>query len=154
MVLALMMAATGIAFLGWGLAHYLYSISPGTPERWAAKFSGVYRIFLNKYYVDELYDLVFVEPTKRLGEFLDWFDRTVIDGIVRGVAQMADWGSAGSTWIEKHVIYAGLNIIGYSNHLAAREGRKLQSGMVHHYAAIIVAGLFLLALIVQLVIQM
>ena len=63
-------------------------------------------------------------------------------------------GSAGSTWIEKHIIYAGLNIIGLGNHLAAREGRKLQSGMVHHYAAIIVAGLFLLALAVQFVIQM
>ena len=109
---------------------------------------------LNKYYVDELYDLLFVEPTKRLGEALDWFDRTILDGLVRGVGSMAEWGSAGSTWIEKHIIYAGLNIIGLGNHLAAREGRKLQSGMVHHYAAIIVAGLFLLALAVQFVIQM
>ncbi|ALA56599.1 NADH-quinone oxidoreductase subunit L [Nitrospira moscoviensis] len=154
LVLTLMMAATGIAFLGWGLAHYLYRISPGTADRWAEKFSGVYRTLLNKYYVDELFDFLFVEPTKRLGEALDWFDRTVVDGIVRGVGRLADWGSAGSTWVEKHVIYAGLNIIGYGNHLAAREGRKLQSGMVHHYAAMIVAGLFLLALVVQIVIQL
>lgn len=154
LILTLMMAATGIAFLGWGLAHYLYSLSLGTADRWAEQFSGVYRTLLNKYYVDELFDLLFVEPTKRLGEALDWFDRTIVDGLVRGVARMADWGSAGSTWVEKHVIYAGLNVIGYSNHLAAREGRKLQSGMVHHYAAIIIAGLFLLAMLVQLVIQM
>ncbi|HSA61749.1 MAG TPA: NADH-quinone oxidoreductase subunit L [Nitrospiraceae bacterium] len=154
LVLTLMMGATGIALLGWALAHYLYSISPGTAERWSERFSGAYTTLLNKYYVDELFDFLFVEPTKRLGEFLDWFDRTIVDGIVRGVGQMADWGSAGSTWIEKHVIYAGLNVIGYSNHLAAREGRKMQSGMVHHYAAIIVAGLFLLALLVQIVIQM
>jgi NADH-quinone oxidoreductase subunit L len=52
------------------------------------------------------------------------------------------------------MIYAGLNVIGYGNHLAAREGRKMQSGMVHHYAAIIVAGLFLLVLVVQLFAQM
>lgn len=154
LVLLLMAAATAIAFLGWGLAHYLYSVSPGTADRWASQFSGAYRTLLNKYYVDELFDALFVEPTKRLGEALDWFDRTVIDGLVRGVASMAEWGSAGSTWIEKHVIYAGLNIIGLGNHLAAREGRKLQSGMVHHYAAMIVAGLFLLALVVQLVMQM
>jgi NADH-quinone oxidoreductase subunit L len=154
LVLLLMAVATGIALVGWGLAHFLYSISPTTADGWAGKFSGAYTTLLNKYYVDELYDLVFVEPTKRLGEFLDWFDRTVVDGLVRGVAQLADWGSAGSTWIEKHLIYAGLNVIGYSNHLAAREGRKMQSGMVHHYAAIIVAGLFLLALVVQIVIQM
>ncbi len=154
LVFLLMGAATAIALIGWGLAHFLYSVSPATADRWAAKFSGAYTTLLNKYYVDELYDFVFVEPTKRLGELLDWFDRTVVDGIVRGIAQLADWGSAGSTWVEKHVIYAGLNAIGYGNHLAAREGRKMQSGMVNHYAAIIVAGLFLLALVVQIVIQM
>ena len=154
LVFLLMGAATAIALIGWGLAHFLYSVSPATADGWAAKFSGVYTTLLNKYYVDELYDFMVVEPLKRWGEMLDWFDRTVVDGIVRGVGQMADWGSAGSTWVEKHVIYAGLNVIGYGNHLAAREGRKMQSGMVHHYAAIIVAGLFLLALVVQLVIQM
>ena len=152
--LLLMGTATGIALLGWGLAHFLYSLSPSTADNWAGKFQGAYNTLLNKYFVDELYDFLFVEPTKRIGEFLDWFDRTVIDGLVNGVAQMAEWGSAGSTWIEKYVVYAGLNVIGFGNHLAARQGRKLQSGMVHHYAAIIIAGLFLLALVVQLILQM
>jgi NADH-quinone oxidoreductase subunit L len=150
----LMGVATGIALLGWGLAHYLYGVSASTPERWAAKFSTIYRTLLNKYYVDELYDLLFVEPTKKLGWLLDWFDRTVIDGIVRAVGQVAELGAAGSTWFEKHVIYGSINIIGYGNHLAARQWRHLQSGMVHHYAAMIVAGLFLLALVIQLVLQL
>ncbi|TKS60216.1 MAG: NADH-quinone oxidoreductase subunit L [Nitrospira sp.] len=154
LVFLLMGAATAIALVGWGLAHVLYSVRPATADGWAAKFSGAYTTLLNKYYVDELYDFLFVEPIKRWGELLDWFDRTVVDGMVRGVGQLADWGSAGSTWFEKHAIYAGLNVIGYGNHLAAREGRKMQSGMVQHYAAIIVAGLFLLALVVQIVIQM
>ncbi len=153
MMLLLMGSATVIALLGWGLAHFLYYVSPLTAEGWAEKFSGAYATLLNKYYVDELYDFIVVEPLKRLGEFLDWFDRTIVDGVVRGVGQMADWGSAGSTWVEKYIVYAGLNIIGYGNHLVAREGRKVQSGMVHHYAALIVAGLFLLALVVQFFIE-
>ena len=154
LVSALMVVATGIAVIGWGLAHYMYQVSTSTADVWAEKFSGAYRTLLNKYYVDELYDFIIVEPMKRLGELLDWFDRTVIDGLVRGVGQLADWGSAGSTWIEKYIVYAGLNVIGYGNHLAAREGRKMQSGMVHHYVALIVAGLFLLALVVQFLVQM
>ena len=154
LVSALMVVATGIAVIGWGLAHYMYQVSTSTADVWAEKFSGAYRTLLNKYYVDELYDFIIVEPMKRLGELLDWFDRTVIDGLVRGVGQLADWGSAGSTWIEKYIVYAGLNVIGYGNHLAAREGRKIQSGMVHHYVALIVAGLFLLALVVQFLVQM
>jgi NADH-quinone oxidoreductase subunit L len=154
LVSALMVVATGIAVIGWGLAHFMYQVSTPTADVWAEKFSGAYRTLLNKYYVDELYDFIIVEPIKRLGDLLDWFDRTVIDGLVRGVGQLADWGSAGSTWIEKYVVYAGLNVIGYGNHLAAREGRKMQSGMVHHYVALIVAGLFLLALVVQFLVQM
>ncbi len=154
MTILLMGVAIAIALMGWGLAHFLYTVSPVTADRWAEKFSGLYRLLLNKYYIDELYDLLFVEPIKRLGMILDWFDRTIIDGVVRGVGHLADWGASGSTWIEKYIVYAGLNVIGYGNHLAAREGRKMQSGMVHHYAAIIVAGLFLLALVVQLVVQM
>jgi NADH-quinone oxidoreductase subunit L len=154
LVSALMVAATGIAVIGWGIAHYVYRVSTPTADVWAEKFSGAYQTLLNKYYVDELYDWVIVEPMKRLGDVLDWFDRTVIDGLVRGVGRLADWGSAGSTWIEKYIVYAGLNVIGYGNHLAAREGRKMQSGMVHHYVALIVAGLFLLALVVQFLVQM
>ncbi|BCA55385.1 NADH-quinone oxidoreductase, membrane subunit L [Nitrospira sp. KM1] len=153
LVLTLMMIATGIAFLGLGLAHYLYSINPGAPERWAASMRGVYTTLLHKYYVDELYDFLFVEPTKKLGLALDWLDRVVIDGIVRAVGHMAELGAAGSTWIEKYVIYGGLNVIGYGNHLVAKQWRQLQSGMVHHYAAIIVAGLFLLAVVIQLIVQ-
>src|SRR5262249_9445371 len=140
LVLTLMMIASGIALVGWGLAHYFYSVNLSLPDRLAAKFHAGYKLLLNKYYVDELYDLVWVEPTKKLGLLLDWFDRNVIDGLVRVVARVADLAAAGSTWMEKYVIYGGLNVIGYGNHLAARQWRQLQSGMVHHYAAIIVAG--------------
>ncbi len=144
LVVSLMGVATVIALAGWGLAHYLYSVRPEAANRWAGKAPAVYTTLLNKYYVDELYDLLFVEPTKKLGQAWDWFDRTIIDGIVRGVGEFTEDSAWLITWIEKHVIYAGLNVIGYSNHLAARVWRKLQSGMVHHYAAIIVAGLFIL----------
>ena len=65
LVLSLMMMASGIAFFGWALAHYLYSMNPGAPDRWAAKVRGVYTTLLNKYYVDELYDLLFVESRKK-----------------------------------------------------------------------------------------
>jgi NADH-quinone oxidoreductase subunit L len=150
LVIGLMVVATVIALAGWGLAHYFYSVQPRTADALAARASGLYTTLLNKYYVDELYDAVFVEPTKRLGQVWDWFDQTVIDGVVRAVGQAAEKGSAASTWIEKHVIYGFLNIVGYANHLLARSWRRLQSGMVHHYAAIIVAGLFILVHLVLL----
>ncbi len=142
--IVLMGVATFIALLGWGVAHYLYSLRPDRSDQWAAKAPRAYTTLLNKYYVDEAYDAAIVEPTKRGGDVLDWVDRTLIDGAVRSVGRLTQAGSSGSTWIEKYVIYGSINVLGYGNHLAAWSWRKLQSGMVHHYAAIIVAGLFLL----------
>ena len=150
LLLGLMAVTIVIALGGWATAHYLYSVVPKAADRLAERSPGAYKTLLNKYYVDELYDSIFVEPCKKLGMLWDWLDRKVIDEIVKGVGRMTDYSSAGVTWTEKHVIYGGLNIIGYANHLAARSWRKLQSGMVHHYAAVIVVGLFLLVHIVIL----
>ncbi len=143
-ILGLMGVATAIALAGWGLAHYLYSVRPEKADQWAASASGAYTTLLNKYYVDELYDWLWVEPTKKLGRAWDWFDRTILDGIIRGIGAGTHLSSAAVVWVENHVIYGGLNVVGYANHLAARAWRKLQTGMVHHYAAIIIAGLFIL----------
>lgn len=143
-LIGLMSVAIVIALGGWGVAHYLYAIKPGTADAWSERFAGAYRTMLNKYYVDELYDTLFVEPCKRLGRLWDWIDQHVIDRVIRGIGRGADLSAAGVTWTEKHVIYGGLNVIGYANHLAAWSWRKLQTGLVNHYAAVIVIGLFLL----------
>ena len=140
----LMAVAICIAFGGWGLAHHMYSMKPGMANEWAEKYAGVYRTFLNKYWVDELYDVIIVEPCKRLGQIWDWIDQNIIDRFIRGVGKGADASGAGVTWAEKHVIYAGLNVVGLANHLAAWSWRRLQTGLVNHYAAVIVIGLFIL----------
>ena len=144
LLVGLGLVATLIALGGWQLARYLYVIRPETADEWAQKASGAYTTLLNKYYVDELYDRMIVEPCKRVGEMWDWFDQHVIDRFVRGIGNATDASSAGVTWTEKYVIYGGINVVGYANHLAAWSWRKLQSGMVHHYAAVIVIGLVIL----------
>ena len=150
LLVLLMGVATVIALLGWGLAHYLYALRTEAAAEWAGRLPGAYRTLLNKYYVDEIYDATIVEPIKRAGLIWDWFDRTVIDGVVRSVGRMTELGSAFSTAVEKYVIYGLINVLGYGNHLAAWSWRKLQSGKVHHYAAIIVAGLFILVHLILL----
>jgi NADH-quinone oxidoreductase subunit L len=71
LIIALMLVATVIALAGWGLAYYFYILQPRVPDLLAARVPGLYTTLLNKYYVDELYDALFVEPTKRLGEAWD-----------------------------------------------------------------------------------
>jgi NADH-quinone oxidoreductase subunit L len=141
---ALMLASVLIALAGWFTARTIYVRHPQIAAAWAANMHGVYTLLLNKYWVDEFYDAVVVEPAKRLGRAWGVFDRVVVDGIVNGVGRMTSGGAWLSSWFEKYVIYGFLNVIGYGNHLAAALFRRLQSGYVHHYAVILVIGFFLL----------
>jgi NADH-quinone oxidoreductase subunit L len=143
-LLGLMGVAMAIALGGWGLAHYMYSVRPQMANEWAAKSPRAYTTILNKYYVDEIYDFLIVEFFKKVGMLWDWFDRHILDRFVVGIGRGTDISAGAMTWVEKYVIYGGLNVVGYSNHLLSWSWRKLQSGMVHHYAAIIVIGLALL----------
>jgi len=103
--------------VGFGLAWMFYIWRPAIPGALAERFSVLYRLLLNKYYFDEIYDFLFTQNAKRLGRFL-WKrgDGTVIDGTINGVA---------------------LRIVPYVTRLTA----KAQSGYVYHYALATVVGL-------------
>jgi NADH-quinone oxidoreductase subunit L len=81
-----------IALAGWGLAYLMYIKNPALPGKLAASFGGLYRAVLNKWYMDELYDAVIVNPCKRFGTFLwEFIDASIIDGIVNGVAAVSNF---------------------------------------------------------------
>jgi NADH-quinone oxidoreductase subunit L len=69
-------------------------LSPLAPIRLAERFGGLYRFLLNKWYFDELYDRIFVQPLMCLSRVL-WKtgDATVIDGVPNGLA----WLTSGSS---------------------------------------------------------
>jgi NADH-quinone oxidoreductase subunit L len=76
------------AFIGFGVAFWLYIRQPGKPEQLAKSMKPVYNTLLNKYYVDELYAAVIVRPllwisTNALWKFVDV---EVVDGTVNGIA--------------------------------------------------------------------
>jgi NADH-quinone oxidoreductase subunit L len=84
------LAPTVVALAGIALAYGLYMLRPDIPGRLAARFDGLYRFLLNKWYFDELYDAVLVRPARRLAEFA-WRtgDAKVIDGMPNGAAALA-----------------------------------------------------------------
>lgn len=56
---------------------------------------GLAKVLENKWYVDEIYDRIIVNPLNNLGKFIDQkFDRKVVDGTVNGVGQFVQWGSS------------------------------------------------------------
>jgi NADH-quinone oxidoreductase subunit L len=86
---------TILGVLGIALAYVMYVAVPSLPARLASQFGGVYRVLLNKWYFDELYDAVIVRPLLALSRLL-WQvgDAQIIDGIPNGLASLTADGSA------------------------------------------------------------
>ncbi len=80
----------GLVVLGILFAWYLYIKRTELPANIAKSLNGFYELVYHKYYVDELYDALFVNRAKDLGLALGWFDTHVINGRRRGRRGMAD----------------------------------------------------------------
>ncbi|MDY7034310.1 MAG: NADH-quinone oxidoreductase subunit L [Thermodesulfobacteriota bacterium] len=91
----MMIVSLIIAFGGLGLAYYMYIKDPSAPKRLAERFRGLYNLLSNKWFVDEIYDFLFVNPIKRGSGFLwRFFDAKVVDGMVNGSGGLVRWGSS------------------------------------------------------------
>jgi NADH-quinone oxidoreductase subunit L len=73
--------------IGLGTAYVFYIRDPSIPKRLAENQRPLHQFLLNKWYFDEIYDFVFVQPARGLGRIL-WKrgDGNVIDGSINGVA--------------------------------------------------------------------
>ncbi len=94
--LGLMAFSSGIALAGIGIAAYFFLRRREAADRVAARFAGAHRVLLNKYYVDEFYDAVIVQPIRRTSERALWraFDAGVVDGAVNGAGSFVNGASA------------------------------------------------------------
>jgi NADH-quinone oxidoreductase subunit L len=67
-----------------------YLKSPGIPHRIVRRLPGVYKLLYHKYYVDEAYNTVIVNPLVKGSEIVyQKFDLPVIDGALNGSASAA-----------------------------------------------------------------
>jgi NADH-quinone oxidoreductase subunit L len=108
------------AFFGIGLAYFMYQFAKAWPEKLSLRFKGVYTFLYNKWYFDELYGRLFVNPSFKLGKTLwEEGDQEVIDGL----------GPNG---------FAALSVMG------GRLLCRLQTGYVYHYAFAMIMGIVLM----------
>ncbi len=84
----LMVVSTVIAVIGVGAGYSLFVKNPDTAKGIARSLAGAHRVLFNKYYVDELYDLIFVRPLIAVSNFT-WkvIDVIIVDGSVLAVAR-------------------------------------------------------------------
>jgi NADH-quinone oxidoreductase subunit L len=110
LLISLVLALGGIVF-----AIYMYLIDTTLPERLSAYYQRAYRVLMDKYYIDELYDRLVVEPVKQASDWL-WaqLDVGLVDGAVN---QAGAFVRRDSAWLS-----------------------RVQSGFVRNYALSIFLG--------------
>jgi NADH-quinone oxidoreductase subunit L len=91
-LLLLVGASVGVA--GIWVAHAWYVRNPEAPKRFVERIPlgfgpGMYRASLNKYYIDDIYGLVWARGGVLFANALWWFDAKVIDGAVNGAGWVA-----------------------------------------------------------------
>jgi NADH-quinone oxidoreductase subunit L len=112
----LMAVSISVAGLGWFLAYFLYSLRPQLPARIAASLGGLYQAVAHKYYVDELYSVLFIKPVIEGSTDILWHgvDQGAIDATVNNTASAA--------------------------RDVSNEVRQMQSGNLRSYAGWVAAG--------------
>lgn len=90
----LMILSIAVAFIGLMVAFRFYVKNPAVAEKIKVRFRKSYQVVLNKYYVDEFYGKVFVQPFINLALFFWRFlDVQIVDGLANGSADFVAWCS-------------------------------------------------------------
>lgn len=115
--LGVKLSASVAMLLGLLGAYIFYIRSPEAPAKLAATYRPIYLFLLNKWYFDELYNLLFVRPAFALGRFF-WHrgDEKTINRL----------GPDGAAWVVER---------------SARVAGRVQSGYVYTYAFVMLLGL-------------
>jgi NADH-quinone oxidoreductase subunit L len=91
----LIVLSVGVALAGIALAFRFYLQKPAIATSLRQRFAALHRMLLNKYWVDELYDGLFVRPVHGMAmRFWRFWDETIVDGTVNGVAYTLEGMSA------------------------------------------------------------
>jgi len=118
--LLLMGVSTVVAVSGIGIAMYFFLKHRDAASAMAARFAGLYRLLLHKYYVDEIYDATVVQP-------------------IRIVSQEGLWKI-----VDVRVIDGTVNLIGRVVEGSGQQLRRTQTGSVRGYAASLFLGVVLI----------
>jgi NADH-quinone oxidoreductase subunit L len=125
---ALIGASVAVATVGMVVAWRLFGVGigplrrrgdPETVRSLSSRVPFLYRASLNKWWFDELYDLLFIRIGGRIANALWWFDRVIVDGAVNGVGALTRRSGGGLS--------------------------RVQTGRVQNYAFGIALGLLVMA---------
>jgi len=131
-----------MVLLGISLAFIVYVFNIIDPEKTAIAIRPLYLFSLNKWYWDEIYDATFIKGSMLLANILSWFDTTIVDGIVNGVATLVRNFAFLNDGFDRHVVDGLVNFTAFTVNTTGAVLRKLQTGKVQTYVVMLLLAVF------------
>jgi len=140
----LMFTSIAIAIAGILIARYFYCVKPEIPVRIGEMFPRCHRVLSNKWYLDEIYEFLFVDGLcKRGGLLLGAFDRNVVDGGVNGAGWFTRFAATISAWWDTWVIDGAVRLGSFLVKMLSYPVCIVQTGRVQAYAFFVVIGVLM-----------
>jgi len=137
----LMGLSVAIAIIGISLARYFYCIKTEIPGRIQARCKPLHSLLYNKWYVDEIYDFLFVNGLgKGGGRVLGAFDRNIVDGGVNGAGWLTRASARISMWWDTWIVDGAVRFTAFFVKMLSYPVCILQTGRVQAYAFFVVVG--------------
>ena len=133
-----------VAGLGILIAFMFYQWKKLNADKLADKLKGLYKFSLNKWFLDELYDMTAIAGTLGFSSVLAWFDNNIIDGIVNGSATVTRFASKMSGWFDTFVVDGAVNFTAFFSGFIGLSFRRLQTGKVQTYIVFVVFAIIIL----------
>jgi NADH-quinone oxidoreductase subunit L len=138
----LMLLSVAIAVGGILVAKYFYVRRPEIPEKISASVPGLHRLLSNKWYVDEIYEFLFVNGLCKAGGLLmGSFDRNVVDGGVNGAGWLTRKLATISAWWDTWIVDGTVRFTAFLVKMSSYPVCLLQTGRVQGYAFFVVVGI-------------
>jgi len=137
----LMGLSVAIAIIGITVARYFYHHKPSIPDSLEKSLKPLHGLLYNKWYVDEVYDFLFVNGLcKGGGLVLGAFDREVVDGGVNGAGWLTRFTATVSMWWDTWIIDGSVRFGSFFVKMLSYPVCILETGRVQTYAFFVVVG--------------
>jgi NADH-quinone oxidoreductase subunit L len=138
---SLMGLSVAVALIGIAIARYFYHYKPEIPDHVAKSFKPLHTLLYNKWYVDEIYDFLFVDGMcKGGGLALGSFDRNVVDGGVNGAGWLTRFSAKVSMWWDTWIVDGAVRFTAFFVKMLSYPVCILETGRVQTYAFFVVVG--------------
>jgi NADH-quinone oxidoreductase subunit L len=150
-----LLLGSAAALLGLFAGWWIYGRKPlaaGQRDPLEVKMGALYTVLQNKYYIDEIYDYVFVQPAKRFAVWMgEVFDRKGIDGVLHGIASGAMRLALAFRSFDTKVVNGGADGLAGGVKSFGHWLRDIQTGRIQNYLLLaLVSVVLLIALYITL----